>query len=407
MVVSCVHLSDDVAPFNKNSIIESEGLFLKSDYSGKESPLLVTLPNGLKVEKKDSLYYLDDMVFTEEGLKVLYESDRSACIDIASYYWPHREVYYKFNISVAPYQRHIYTAALNTIQNNTSLSFKYRNNNSGINNYIEFYKSSSGNNSYVGMQSGAQIINIEYEDSTTIMHETMHALGFFHEHCRADRDNYIIINTSNIKPAKMHNFNKYTVNYSGMDLGSFDDNSIMIYDSVIKDPEFVYDITIPTMYLIGGGTFTQGSTLSPLDIAGINSIYGPPFHRLERHRISIIEDSVNGATEQFITEDADSLVFYSDIECTTRQALQYPRRVRIKTTNRTGNGYNCTDEESYWEFTVPAGTKSCEIWYGYNYECYYNSYPSLSFNMRKNEIVNDHVPDASFNHTNNPYYYQF
>ena len=36
----------------------------------------------------------------------------------------------------------------------------------------------------------------------------MHALGFYHEHMRPDRDDYVTINENNIKAAMIHNFKK-------------------------------------------------------------------------------------------------------------------------------------------------------------------------------------------------------
>ena len=42
-----------------------------------------------------------------------------------------------------------------------------------------------------------------------IMHEFMHALGFWHEHSRPDRDQYITIHTDNVKEASKSNFNRH------------------------------------------------------------------------------------------------------------------------------------------------------------------------------------------------------
>ena len=60
--------------------------------------------------------------------------------------------------------------------------------------------------SAIGRQGGKQRISVgegcEYKG--TIMHEMMHALGFFHEQSRTDRDNYIMVLWWNIEPGNYH-----------------------------------------------------------------------------------------------------------------------------------------------------------------------------------------------------------
>jgi hypothetical protein len=43
-----------------------------------------------------------------------------------------------------------------------------------------------------------------------IQHEALHALGFFHEQSRPDRDDYVIVNFTNIISGLENNFEKYT-----------------------------------------------------------------------------------------------------------------------------------------------------------------------------------------------------
>ena len=58
--------------------------------------------------------------------------------------------------------------------------------------------------SMVGMVGGEQKISLGNGCTRvgTVMHEMMHALGFWHEQSRSDRDKHIIIYTQNINPSK-------------------------------------------------------------------------------------------------------------------------------------------------------------------------------------------------------------
>ncbi|XP_061149844.1 astacin-like metalloendopeptidase isoform X7 [Syngnathus typhle] len=86
-------------------------------------------------------------------------------------------------------------AALKMITFHTCLSFHQRTSEAD---YI-FFKSGFGCASYVGFMGGKQEVHVAATCKVgNIVHEVLHALGFFHEHTRLDRGKYINILSSNI-----------------------------------------------------------------------------------------------------------------------------------------------------------------------------------------------------------------
>uniref|UniRef100_A0AAF5D318 Metalloendopeptidase n=2 Tax=Strongyloides stercoralis TaxID=6248 RepID=A0AAF5D318_STRER len=64
-----------------------------------------------------------------------------------------------------------------------------------------------------------------------IQHETMHALGFYHEHSRYDRDKYIQVLSKNVHPDDYsNNFKKVSVQDSNTFGVPFDFGSVMLYE---------------------------------------------------------------------------------------------------------------------------------------------------------------------------------
>ena len=59
------------------------------------------------------------------------------------------------------------------------------------------------------------------------LHEFMHALGFLHEHQRADRDNFIDVHWENIKDSKLSQFTKLEFQVSNNQ--RYDPYSVMHY----------------------------------------------------------------------------------------------------------------------------------------------------------------------------------
>ena len=62
-----------------------------------------------------------------------------------------------------------------------------------------------------------------------ILHELMHAVGFWHEQSRPDRDQYVKILTHNIIEKEKDNFHKYRFSESNF-VGYYDYCSIMHYE---------------------------------------------------------------------------------------------------------------------------------------------------------------------------------
>ncbi|CAN7939275.1 unnamed protein product [Ixodes hexagonus] len=64
----------------------------------------------------------------------------------------------------------------------------------------------------------------------TIIHELLHAVGFFHEHSRSDRDQYINVFLQNVRPDSVSQFERLQP-WQNRLLSPFDYNSVMLYGS--------------------------------------------------------------------------------------------------------------------------------------------------------------------------------
>ncbi|XP_037641929.1 meprin A subunit beta-like isoform X2 [Sebastes umbrosus] len=106
---------------------------------------------------------------------------------------------------------------------------------------------------------------------STVEHELLHALGFFHEQSRYDRDDYVTIAFENIEPGFEQNFLAETNETSTNQGTSYDYMSVMHYSKneysngngstvITKDPKF--------QDVIG-----QSLEMSPTDVLELNLLY--------------------------------------------------------------------------------------------------------------------------------------
>uniref|UniRef100_A0A8C5QBQ2 Metalloendopeptidase n=1 Tax=Leptobrachium leishanense TaxID=445787 RepID=A0A8C5QBQ2_9ANUR len=129
----------------------------------------------------------------------------------------------------------------------------------------------SGCWSYVGRIGGAQELSLSKDGCVRkgiAQHELNHVLGFLHEQCRSDRDNYVDIIKANIIEGLADNFNEYDTNNLGLE---YDYASVMHYGSFAFSKSAKLATIVPKQN--SSIPIGQRYGLSNLDIAKINKLY--------------------------------------------------------------------------------------------------------------------------------------
>ncbi|KAM4629296.1 meprin A subunit beta [Polymixia lowei] len=143
----------------------------------------------------------------------------------------------------------------------------------GEENYISVFQGSGCFSSVGNRRMGKQRLSIgrNCDRLGTVEHEFLHALGFWHEQSRADRDDYVNIIWDRIEAGKEHNFNTYDDTVSSALNVPYDYGSVMHYSktafNIGSDPTIVTKIP-QFMDVIG-----QRMEFSDSDLLKLNRLY--------------------------------------------------------------------------------------------------------------------------------------
>jgi len=186
--------------------------------------------------------------------------------------WPYRTVPYSFDSKISARGRKRITYAVNLLMRQVNARGKcltIRPKNRYDRNYVHIIADPGLCYSAVGCSKGKQVMSLPpgCDGVGVAQHEFLHALGFWHEQSRDDRDKYVTILWDNIKPRFKHNFRSYrpTLNQGfGYDYGS-----LMHYGA--------YDFSRnnkPTIVTKGGQEIGQRKGVSWQDVMEIRKLYG-------------------------------------------------------------------------------------------------------------------------------------
>ncbi|XP_031568762.1 low choriolytic enzyme-like [Actinia tenebrosa] len=184
--------------------------------------------------------------------------------------WLTKEVPYEIHSDLVDYKVNI-KAAIEQFTRHTCVRWVPHTNQS---NWVKFVKK-NGCYSSVGRKywlTGPQDVSLGSgcNHRVTIMHEMLHAVGFWHEQSRPDRNHHVEVMWENIEEGKEHNFNKYKRNSIDVLNTNYDFNSIMHYGKygfskngkptllAIKDPK---------------RELGQRNGFSEIDIIKVNTLY--------------------------------------------------------------------------------------------------------------------------------------
>lgn len=165
--------------------------------------------------------------------------------------WPQNVVVYRISNDFDNSHKKAIETAIETLEQSTCIIFREATDADTA--YLTVTANPGGCYTAVGYRGAPQEMNLEVYPvgegcfrPGTILHEFMHALGFYHQQSSAIRDGFVNVVYDNIVPGKEFNFEKYS-------------------DSVVTDFDLGYDYDSCLHYRPGAFSINGEDTIVPLD----------------------------------------------------------------------------------------------------------------------------------------------
>ncbi|XP_059214206.1 astacin-like metalloendopeptidase [Centropristis striata] len=246
-----------------------------------------------------------------EGDMVL-PSDRNAVESI----WPTRDIPYVITDEIAGRAEDI-LSAMAMISEHSCVSFHKR---TSETNYLLFV-SSRGCASYVGFIGGEQRVFVGPSCVVgNIAHELLHALGFYHEHTRTDREQHITILPHNIMKGMEGNFRKQPGETFEL---PYDVASIMHYGQ-----EFFSMNGLPTIISnTEAESMGQRENLTQTDVQRVRLLYSCDAPRKE---LETETETESGGVEKK-EEDANMHMLFHDVKTKVEGQVPAEKPEKVQT----------------------------------------------------------------------------
>ncbi|KAH8337531.1 hypothetical protein KR074_000236 [Drosophila pseudoananassae] len=193
--------------------------------------------------------------------------------------WPNATVPYTISEEFEAPQVAYIKLAMEIIQQSSCIRFQPATEDDE--NYVTVIPSSTGCSSNVGYQPGIRTVKLKPNELDlgcfklgTIQHELLHTLGFHHQQCSPNRDEYVKIVEENISEGHEKNFVKYEASEVEDFDQAYDYGSILHYSSMAFSING--EATIVALKPEGQALMGQRLIMTETDVNRLNTMYKCP-----------------------------------------------------------------------------------------------------------------------------------